>query len=101
MNRLVTTASFAVFAAVGSSAAMSDDSWVCEQADLTREVLIVYPAAPEVLPCRVFYSKPDENLVPRMLWEARNTEGYCEEKATGFVRTLESWGWQCRPETQR
>jgi hypothetical protein len=36
-----------------------------------------------------------------MLWEARNTEGYCEEKATEFVRTLESWGWQCRPEMQR
>jgi hypothetical protein len=101
MNRSVTTASFAILAAFGSSATMSDDSWVCEQADLRREVLIVYPAAPEVLPCQVFYSKPDENRLPRMLWEARNTEGYCEEKATGFVRTLESWGWQCRLEMQR
>jgi hypothetical protein len=101
MIRSMTTASIAIFTAVWSSAAISEDSWVCEQADLTREVLIVYPAAPEVLPCQVFYSKPDENLVPRMLWEARNTEGYCEEKATEFVRTLESWGWQCRPEMQR
>ncbi len=79
----------------GASAGVSGESWICHKANLSREVLIIYPGAPKTLPCSVFYTKPDENTVPRKLWEASNSEGYCENKATEFVRKLESWGWRC------
>ena len=71
------------------------DSWVCEHAGLTRHVVVYYPDAPAPLPCEVFYSKPQENVVPRKLWEAAHSEGYCERKAAAFVARLESWGWRC------
>jgi len=29
------------------------------------------------------------------LWESENTQGYCEQKAAGFVRKLSSAGWHC------
>jgi hypothetical protein len=78
-------------AASGASA----ESWTCHKADLTRHVLVFYPQAPAALPCKVFYTKPNENVVPRPLWEADNTEGYCERKAAEFVAKLVSWGWRC------
>lgn len=95
MKKTIIAASLFLSAWSGASAYASNESWACKQGDLTREVLVIYPEAPALLPCRVFYSKPDENVVPRVIWEARNTEGYCKEKATDFVGTLESMGWQC------
>ena len=74
------------------------DSWTCRQGDLTREVVVYYPDAPAPLPCEVFYSKPQENVVPRALWKAANAEGFCERKAAEFVDRLESWGWHCAPD---
>ena len=71
------------------------ESWTCGQASLTRQVLIVYPNEPARVPCQVYYAKPDEQVVPRVLWDAKNTHGYCERKAQGFVSKLESLGWQC------
>ena len=71
------------------------DSWTCHKSGLTRQVVVFYPDAPAALPCQVFYSKPNENVVPRALWEAQNLEGYCERKAAQFVARLESWGWRC------
>ncbi|MDJ0739602.1 MAG: hypothetical protein QNJ91_07780 [Gammaproteobacteria bacterium] len=77
------------------------DSWTCQKGDLTRQVLIVYPEKPALLPCEVFYSKPTENVVPRALWQAANNEGYCERKAAEFVVKLESWGWRCGVDPQQ
>jgi hypothetical protein len=74
---------------------VSADSWTCRKADLTRQVTVFYPEAPALLPCKVFYTKPNENVLPRPLWEADNTEGYCERKAAEFVGRLTSWGWNC------
>ena len=99
-----------VFAAVaclpwlfGLAGGVLADSWTCEYADLKRHVVVYYPDAPAPLPCEVFYSKPQENVVPRKLWEAAHSEGYCERKAAAFVARLESWGWRCavdEPETE-
>jgi hypothetical protein len=58
-------------------------------------VVVFYPGAPARLPCKVFYSKPDENVVPHVLWEASNTQNYCERKAAEFVEKLSSSGWRC------
>lgn len=83
---------------MAAAAGVAADSWTCRQAALTRHVLVYYPQAPAPLPCEVFYTKPGERVMPRPLWEATNTEGYCERKAAGFVRRLASWGWHCTPD---
>jgi hypothetical protein len=70
-------------------------TWTCQKAEITRQVVVFYPAAPARLPCRVFYAKPDENALPRALWEGKNTQNYCEHKAEEFVKKLSSLGWRC------
>ena len=80
---------------LGPAADALADSWTCQQEDLTRHVVVYYPQSPARLPCEVFYSKPQENVVPRALWKAANREGYCERKAAEFVAKLESWGFHC------
>ena len=70
-------------------------AWTCHKAELTREVIIFYPEAPARLPCKVFYAKPNENVMPRALWEAKNTQNYCEQKAAEFIEKLSSMGWSC------
>lgn len=71
------------------------ESWTCRNAELVRHVLTFYPNAPESLPCKVFYSKPKEQVMPRVLWTAENAEHFCETQAAAFVQRLESWGWEC------
>ena len=80
---------------LGIFTGVSANSWTCHKADLTRHLLSFYPKAPARLPCKVFYSKPKENVMPRALWESANTSDYCERKAAEFVAKLESWGWRC------
>jgi hypothetical protein len=58
-------------------------------------VLIIYPNEPAKLPCKVYYAKPKENLIPRALWKAEYDEKYCERKAVEFIKKLESLDWQC------
>lgn len=70
-------------------------SWTCHYSELTRNVVIFYPNEPAGLPCKVYYSKPKENVIPRTLWNAENDDTYCERKAIEFIKTLESRGWQC------
>jgi hypothetical protein len=79
----------------GLTAEVAAGSWTCRQDGLTRHVVVFYPEAPAQLPCKVFYSRPEENVMPRALWESENTQGYCEQKAAGFVRKLSSAGWRC------
>jgi hypothetical protein len=88
---------------LGLAAEASAGSWTCHKAELTREVVIFYPEAPARLPCKVFYAKPKENVLPRALWEAENTPNYCERKAAEFIENLSSLGWRClatTPETK-
>ena len=102
MRKEIVAVWFSLPVFLGISTGASGDSWTCDKADLTRQLIIVYPEAPKTLPCGVFYIKPDENVLPRALWEASHTEGYCEEKAAEFVSKLESWRWRCmRDETEQ
>jgi hypothetical protein len=71
------------------------DSWTCNFGNLTRNVLIFYPAEPNKLPCKVYYTKPDENVMPRTLWRAEHENDYCDRKAAEFITKLKSMGWQC------
>lgn len=80
---------------LGLAPDVSASSWTCRNAGLTREVVVYYPEAPARLPCKVFYSRQMENVLPRALWEAKNTPNYCERKATEFIEKLGSSGWRC------
>jgi hypothetical protein len=79
----------------GLASEVSASSWTCQQAELTRQVVVFYPEAPARLPCKVFYAKPTENVLPRALWEAKNKQNYCEHKAAEFIEKLSSLGWRC------
>ena len=80
---------------LGLASDVSASSWTCQTAELTRQVVVFYPEAPAQLPCKVFYAKPKENVLPRALWEAKNTQDYCEHKASEFIEKLTSFGWRC------
>ena len=75
--------------------AVAADAWTCTNGDLERNVTIYYPQAPQRVPCEVYYSKRDEHVIPRVLWDAQRDAGYCEARATAFVTRLESLGWHC------
>ena len=77
------------------NAATAAESWTCTKGELKRNVLIYYPREPERVPCEVYYGKPDENVIPRVLWDAQHNAGYCEKKAAMFVDRLISLGWHC------
>jgi len=86
---------------LGLASQVSASSWTCHKAELTREVVIFYPQAPARLPCKVFYAKPKENVLPRALWESNNTQNYCEQKAAEFIEKLTSLGWRCLATTSK
>lgn len=70
--------------------------YLCELEGLTRRVEIDYESADAAVPCSVNYFKDSEAPGEvNTLWNATNIEGYCEEKAAGFVDKLKSWGWSC------
>ncbi len=79
----------------GLASEVSASSWKCQKGELTRQVVVFYPEAPARLPCKVFFAKPNENVLPRALWEAKNTQNYCEHKAAEFIEKLGSLGWRC------
>ena len=95
MKCLAAAALLCLLAFPGLTAEVAANSWTCQKDGLTRHVVVFYPEAPAKLPCKVFYSRPGENVLPRALWEARNTQNYCEPKAAGFVKKLSSSGWRC------
>jgi hypothetical protein len=84
-----------VLAFLGLAGQVSANSWTCQNAGFIRQVVVFYPDEPVQLPCKVFYAKPNENVLPRALWEAENTHNYCEQKAEEFIKKLSSHGWHC------
>jgi hypothetical protein len=70
------------------------ESWSCSHGNNVREVHIERPTS-EPAPCNVVYRKLTEGVEDQVLWNAQNDDSYCEEKATGFIAKLESWGWVC------
>jgi hypothetical protein len=86
---------------LGLAAEVSASSWTCHKGQLIREVVVFYPEAPAPVPCKVFYAKRNENVLPRALWEAKNTQHYCEQKAADFIEKLSSLGWRCSATTSK
>jgi len=79
----------------GLASEVSASTWTCQKDEITRQVVVFYPEAPARLPCKVFYAKPKENVLPRTLWEAKNTQNYCTHKAAEFIEKLILLGWHC------
>ena len=70
--------------------------YLCELQGLTRRVEVDYESTGSSVPCSVNYFKDTEAPGEvNTLWSATNIEGYCEEKAAGFIDKLKSWGWSC------
>lgn len=79
-----------------NTASMVSVRYLCELQGLTRRVEIDYESAGSSVPCSVNYFKDTEAPGEvNTLWNATNIEGYCEEKAAGFIEKLKSWGWSC------
>jgi hypothetical protein len=75
--------------------AIENTSYICTNGALQRIIEIQYPEG-TAIPCAVVYTRDGESTT---LWQAMNENGYCEEKATGFVDKQSSWGWQCQQST--
>jgi len=70
--------------------------YLCELEGLVRRVEVDYESTDASVPCSVNYFKDTEAPGEvNTLWNATNIEGYCEEKAAGFIEKLKSWGWSC------
>lgn len=70
--------------------------YLCELQGLVRRVEVDYESTDASVPCSVNYFKDTEAPGEvNTLWNATNIEGYCEEKAAGFIEKLKSWGWSC------
>lgn len=85
---------FIAITLVMAPASVLANPWSCTHNNLLRTVSIEY-ADSGALPCYVNYTKETEGVETQSLWSAESQEGYCEEKAEGFVAKLTSWGWDC------
>jgi hypothetical protein len=95
MNTLNSGFPVCLLVILGLAPEVSASSWTCQKADLVRQVVVIYQKAPARLPCKVFYAKPNENVLPRALWESEYQQNYCEHKAAAFVEKLATLGWRC------
>lgn len=93
LNRLIATITLAAVI-TPAAIAQSDTTFTCSHNDATRTITINYPTT-EPTPCSVNYQKDGAS---QTLWEAQNSEGYCEEKANAFVEKQRGWGWECTSE---
>ncbi len=67
----------------------------------TLRYIIVNYTQDTPVPCKVTYQKPTEGMPDKVLWQSSNTQGYCEQKATGLADKLGGYGWTCTlPEGQ-
>ncbi len=81
------------------SSAASAESWICEQGDLMREIIVTRDT-PNPAPCSVVYTKDTENQGSQVLWTAQNDGAYCDVQANAFAEKLKGWGWTCTEMSQ-
>lgn len=69
---------------------------VCKLGTNTRRVEVLPGEVDSKASCQVRYFKDQEEPGDgKVLWSASNLEGFCAEKATGFVAKLAGLGWKC------
>lgn len=91
MKRLLIATVFSL----SSPLALAANPVICKMDQLKREVEVIYPKSESQGPCEVHYRKPSEEAQNQILWTAKNTPSFCEEKAAGFVEKLKGLGWNC------
>lgn len=76
------------------SSIASAESWICEQGDLMREI-VVKRESTSPAPCSVVYNKETENQASEILWSAQFDGAYCDARADGLADKLAGYGWTC------
>lgn len=66
----------------------------CTSGNAERKITIVYPEAGKKTPCEVKYLREGASE-EKILFSAKNEEGYCDTKAHEFIEKLKGLGWQC------
>lgn len=77
----------------------SAESWICEQGDLMREIIVSRETG-NPLPCSVVYTKDTENQASQVLWSAQFDGAYCDAQANNFAEKLRGFGWTCSEMSQ-
>ena len=76
------------------STAATAESWICENGDLMREI-VVQRSTENAAPCSVVYNKETENQPSQILWTAQFDGAYCDTQADGLAEKLTGFGWTC------
>lgn len=88
--RSVALASLVAVSAVANAAVT-----VCKHGKSERKVEVAYAEQGKKVPCEVKYTKDGSTTT---LWTATAKEGFCEEKATGFIGKFVEQGYDCKDE---
>jgi|TARA_Y100000310_G_scaffold338011_1_gene426538 hypothetical protein len=89
MRRLVL---FSILLVCNPIRAADNYSYVCSHDGNERRIEVVYLSEDKRVPCEVRYIK---DSAAKVLWNARQQEGFCESKAESFAEKQKSWGWSC------
>ena len=89
MGRIVKVGMLGLLA---QTVAHGDQQFACTDGVETRLITVVYEVQGQTVPCRVDYDKAGN---VKTLWSAKNTVGYCEEKANIFLEQQRNWGFSC------
>ncbi len=84
----------AVLAVMMLPTGASAESWICEQGELMREIVVKRETA-NPAPCSVVYNKETENQPSQVQWTAQFDGAYCDAQANAFAEKLRGWGWTC------
>lgn len=73
-------------------------SYICTHEHNTRIIDVIYLQRESSVPCEVRYTKKGSVESEETLWNATYTTGFCEDKAEGFMKQQQDWGWSCKKE---
>lgn len=93
MKKITLLASVACALFASSNAlAVNNYEYTCSSRLETRVISVEYENTDSQTPCQVFYAK---NGTKKMVWQASQQTGYCENKAQAFVDKQIGWGFAC------
>ena len=80
------------FVCIATDQAAADDDYICTFDDNKIAISVVYMKSGAKLPCEVIYKNGDRL---ETVWDEKEKEGVCEQKALEFARQHYDWGWRC------
>lgn len=94
MQKLNSIGLIIILAALTLPTTANAESWICESANLIREINVEREATGSAA-CSVAYNKETEGLGSTILWTAQFDAAYCDAKANGLAEKLKGLGWSC------